>query len=109
MIRSSSPSSVISVPPTNLPKRMRSPALTPISIMLARILAGAFADRDDFAFRGLFLGAVGDDQTTLGLVFTLDTADKDTVVQRFECHLERSFVLLIFRSLTCLALTGGEC
>src|SRR5690606_24977593 len=53
---------------------------------LARVLAGAFADGDDFTLGRLFLGGVGDDQTALGLLFTLNAADEHAVVQRRELH-----------------------
>jgi hypothetical protein len=54
---------------------------------LARILAGAFADGDDLALGGLFLGGVGDDQPALGLFLGLDATDQHAVMQRFESHL----------------------
>src|ERR1700694_2102954 len=49
---------------------------------LAGFVAAAGADRRDFALRGLFLGAVGNDDAALGLFFGVDTLDHDTVMQR---------------------------
>src|ERR1700753_2943237 len=49
---------------------------------LAGFVAAAAADRRDFALRGLFLGAVGDNDAALGLFFGIDTFDHDTVMQR---------------------------
>src|SRR3954471_2503180 len=46
---------------------------------LAGLVAAAGADADDFAFRRLFLGAVGDDDAALGLLFGGDTLDDDAV------------------------------
>jgi hypothetical protein len=43
------------------------------------------AHGDDFAFGGLFLGAVGDDQAARSSR-RFDAADQHTVMQRFECH-----------------------
>ena len=42
----------------------------------------AGADRNDFAFEGLFLGRVGDDDPTLGRGVGLDALDEDAVVER---------------------------
>src|ERR1700694_5263994 len=49
---------------------------------LAGFVAAARTDRRDLALRGLFLGAVGNDDPALGLFFGVDTFDHDTVMQR---------------------------
>jgi hypothetical protein len=49
---------------------------------LARLIASAGTDGRDFALRGLFLGAVGNDDATLGFFFGIDTLDDNTVMQR---------------------------
>src|SRR6202140_4144784 len=49
---------------------------------LPGFVAAGRADRRDFALRGLFLGAVGNDDPALGLFFGVDTFDHDTVMQR---------------------------
>src|SRR5229473_2456159 len=49
---------------------------------LAGFVTAARADRRDFALRGLFLGAVGNDDAALGFFFGVDTLDHDTVMQR---------------------------
>src|SRR3954462_12353841 len=49
---------------------------------LAGLVAPAGADRDHFALRRLFLGAVGNDDAALGLFFGVDALDHDTVMQR---------------------------
>src|SRR5690606_18002622 len=57
--------------------------------LLAAVVAGARADSDDFAFSGLFLGGIRDDDATLGLFFRLDATNDDAVVQGAEigaCH-----------------------
>src|SRR6266702_1056014 len=51
---------------------------------LAGFVTAARTDGDDFALGGLFLGAVGNDDATLGLRFGVDTLDHDTVMQRAE-------------------------
>src|ERR1700738_1192165 len=51
---------------------------------LAGLVATAGTDRRDFALRGLFLGAVGNDDAALGLLFGIDTLDHDAVMQRAE-------------------------
>src|SRR6056297_2056542 len=71
----------------------------------ARILAGAVTGCDDLAFRGLFLGGVGDDQTALGRIIRLDAADQHTVMQRFESHLVSSLAYVTLA----LSLTLDEC
>ena len=92
MIRSSSPSSLTSVP-DHLPNRMRSPALTSSGDQLALLVAGARADGDDFAFHRLFLGGVRNDDAALGLLFFLDALDHDAVVKRTELHASSSNIL----------------
>jgi hypothetical protein len=42
------------------------------------------ADGDDFALRGLFLGAVRNDDAALGLFFGVDALDHNAVVKRTE-------------------------
>src|SRR6195952_1270310 len=49
---------------------------------LAGLVAAAGADRGDLTLRGLFLGAVRNDDAALGLLFGIDTLDHDTVMQR---------------------------
>ena len=80
MIRSSSPSSLTSVP-DHLPNSTRSPALTSIGISLPALVAAAGADGDDFALARLFLGGVGDDDAALGLLFGFDAAHDHAVMQ----------------------------
>jgi hypothetical protein len=80
MIRSSSPSSLISVP-DHLPNRTLSPVLMSIGISLPASSRPPGADRDHFALRRLFLGAVGNDDAALGLFFGIDALDHDTVMQ----------------------------
>src|SRR6202022_989906 len=67
---------------------------------LAGFVAAAGADRRDFALRGLFLGAVGNDDAALGLFFGVDTLDHDTVMQRtkFGVSHDGSLWRLVFRS-----------
>src|SRR5580704_6368366 len=52
---------------------------------LAGFIPAARTYRRDFALRGLFLGAVGNDDATLGLFFSIDTFDHDTVMQWAKC------------------------
>src|SRR5882757_1711754 len=49
---------------------------------LAGFVTAARTDRRDFALRGLFLGAVRNDDAALGLFFGVNTLDHDTVMQR---------------------------
>src|SRR5713226_3095790 len=49
---------------------------------LAGFVTAARTDRGDFSLRGLFLGAVGNDDAALGLFFYVDSFDHDTVMQR---------------------------
>src|ERR1700692_1944776 len=51
---------------------------------LAGLVAAARAHGGDFALRRLFLGAVGNDDAALGLLFGIDALDHDAVVQRTE-------------------------
>src|SRR6266581_8133387 len=51
---------------------------------LAGFVPAARADGGDFALRGLFLGAVGNDDAALGLLFGIDALDHDTIMQRTE-------------------------
>src|SRR5690349_23092310 len=53
---------------------------------LALFAFGAAANGDDFAFLRLFLGGVGNDDPTRGLLVSLDTADEDAVMKRPETH-----------------------
>src|SRR3984957_17749599 len=54
---------------------------------LASFVPAAGANRGDFALRGLFLGAVRDDDAALGLLFGIDAFDHDTVMQGTKCGL----------------------
>ena len=49
-------------------------------------IARAGADGDDFAFLGLFLGGVGDDDAAGGLLVAFDAADDHAVMQGTEFH-----------------------
>src|SRR5712664_2380486 len=49
---------------------------------LAGFVTAARTDSGDFALRGLFLGAVRNDNAALGLLFGVDTFDHDAVMQR---------------------------
>src|SRR6202045_4184719 len=53
---------------------------------LATFVTAARTDRRDFALRGLFLGAVRNDDAALGLFFGFDALDHDAVVERTEFH-----------------------
>ena len=83
MIRSSSPSSLTSVP-DHLPNSTRSPALTSIGISLPALVAAAGADGDDLALLRLLLGGVGNDDAALGLLLGIDALDDHAVVQGTE-------------------------
>src|ERR1700723_3266658 len=52
---------------------------------LAGFIPATRTYRRDFALRGLFLGAVGNDDAALGLLFSIDTLDHDTVMQWAKC------------------------
>ena len=58
--------------------------------MLAVLIAGTGADRDDFAFLGLFLGRVGDDDPALGFGFFFNALDQHAVAERTKRHLSVS-------------------
>src|SRR5437667_3419160 len=53
---------------------------------LAGLVARARADSDDFALLRLLLGGVGNDDAAGGLLFGIDAAHDDTVVERAELH-----------------------
>src|SRR5229473_8057803 len=53
---------------------------------LAGFVAPTWADRRDFALRGLFLGTVRNDDAACGFVFGIDAFDHDAVVERTEFH-----------------------
>src|ERR687898_2895495 len=53
---------------------------------LAGLVAGAQPGGDHLALLRLLLGGVRDDDAALGLLFRVDAADDDTVVQRTELH-----------------------
>src|ERR1700722_10283481 len=52
---------------------------------LASFIPPALTYLRDFALRGLFLGAVGNDDAALGLLLGIDTFDHDTVMQWAKC------------------------
>src|SRR5882757_3212545 len=70
---------------------------------LAGFVAAARTDRRDFALRGLFLGAVWNDDAALGLFFGVDTFDHDTVMQRTKSGFghDGSFWRLVFQVWSC--------
>ena len=92
MIRSSSPSSLTSVP-DHLPNSTVSPTLTSIGIELAGLVAAAGADGDDLALRRLLLGGVGNDDAAGGLVLGVDALDDHAVVQGTELELGHIFLV----------------
>ena len=92
MIRSSSPSSLTSVP-DHLPNSTRSPTLTSMRDELAGLVAAARADGDDLALRRLLLGGVGNDDAALGLLLGIDTLDDHAVVQGTELELGHVFLV----------------
>src|SRR3984957_19903273 len=53
---------------------------------LAGFVTATRTDRCDFALRGLFLGAVRNDDAALAPFFGLDALDHDAVVERTEFH-----------------------
>src|ERR1019366_685858 len=63
---------------------------------LAGFVAAARTDRRDFALRGLFLGAIRNDDAASGLLFGVDALDHDAVVKRTEFH-----AVLLFSSCCC--------
>src|ERR1700675_4013718 len=52
----------------------------------AGFVAATRADREDFTLRGLFLGAVRNDDAACGFVFGIDAFDHDAVVERTKFH-----------------------
>ena len=85
MMRSSSPSILTSVP-DHLPNSTLVAGLDVERNELAAFVTRAGAHGDDFAFLGLFLGGVGDDDAALRLLFAFEAADDDAVVQGTEFH-----------------------
>src|SRR5260370_19527842 len=55
-------------------------------VQLATLVAHARANGDDFAFRRLFLGRVGDEDAASGLRLRLHTAAQDAVLQWTQFH-----------------------
>src|SRR6266478_8985981 len=53
---------------------------------LAGLVAAAGANGDDLALGGLFLGGVGNDDATCGLLFGIDALDNDAIVKWTEFH-----------------------
>src|ERR1051326_2405000 len=53
---------------------------------LARLVAAAGADADDFTLLRLLLGGIGNDDATGGLFLGLDALDDDAIVKRAELH-----------------------
>src|SRR6266702_4156385 len=53
---------------------------------LAGFVAATWADRRDFALRGLLLGTIRNDDAASGFVFGIDALDHDSVVERTEFH-----------------------
>jgi len=53
---------------------------------LAGLVAAAWADGDDFALGGFFLGGIGNDDAAGGLLLGADALDDDTVVKRTKLH-----------------------
>ena len=80
MIRSSSPSSLTSVP-DHLPNSTLSPVFTSIGMSLPDFVAAAWSDGDHLTLHRLFLGGVGNDDAASGLLFSVETLDDDTVMQ----------------------------
>ena len=81
MIRYSWPSILISVP-EYLPYRILSPGFDVHGDELAVITDFAFAGGDDFAFLGLFLGGVRNDEPRADFVLLLDRFYEHAVSQR---------------------------
>jgi hypothetical protein len=79
MIRSSSPSSLTSVP-DHLPKQHAVADLEVDRNQLAGFVTAARAHCGDFALRGLLSGGIGDDDAALGLFLGVDALDHDAVV-----------------------------
>jgi hypothetical protein len=57
------------------------PCLDVERVLLAGLGYSALADRDDFPFLRLLLGAVRDDDAAASSLFLLDSLDEDAVVQ----------------------------
>src|SRR3954463_12281480 len=72
---------------------------------LAGFVAAARTNGGDFALRGLFLGAVRNDDAASSLLFGVDTLDHDAVVKRTEFHA----VLLYHFGILGLAVAASEC
>ena len=92
MIRSSSPSSLTSVP-DHLPNSTRSPDLEADRDELAALVAAAGADGDDLALLRLFLGGIGNDDAALGLFLGVDTFDDHAVMQGTELGFRHDYPL----------------
>src|SRR6516225_5011288 len=75
MMRSSSPLILTSVPDLHIDRDQ-----------LAGLVAAAWADGDDFALGGFFLGGIGNDDAAGGLLLGADALDDDTVVKRTKLH-----------------------
>src|SRR5665213_2826206 len=76
----------------------------------AVLAAGAGPGRDHFAFHRLFLGGVGNDDPALGLLFLIQPADQNAVLQRLEVHWQTSVPLIeAARGGALSALTPDEC
>ena len=78
MIRSSSPSSLTSVP-DHLPNSTRC-RFDVDRDQLAAFVAATRSDSDNLAFLGLFLGGVGNDDAAFGFLFGVDTAHDHAIV-----------------------------
>jgi len=55
-------------------------------LYLAVIAPGARSGGNDFAFHRLFFGSIGDDDAAYGLLFLLNAADEDAILQRSKSH-----------------------
>src|SRR5712672_4002986 len=53
---------------------------------LAGFVTATWADRRDFALRGLLLGTIRNDDAASGFVFGINAFDNDAVVERTEFH-----------------------
>ena len=92
MMRRSSPSSLTSVP-DHLPNSTRSPALRPMTIELAVLVAAARTDGDDFALLRLLLDGVGNDDAAFGFFLGFDALDDNTIVQGTEFELRHDHLI----------------
>src|SRR5579863_8144615 len=79
MIRSSSPSSLTSVP-DHLPNSTRSPALTPMMMSLP-FSSRPRPDGDDLALLWLLLDRIGNDDAALGPLLGFDALDDHPIMQ----------------------------